>query len=99
MANKSLPYYLLKLGRLTGWLLFVLVLTYLSTGYAMAPQFGFNHLIDSQTALTIHLSLNLVLLGVFAVHASISIYFALKRWGWIKRRTTAPQPRQTTPVE
>lgn len=86
MANRSLQYYLIKISRFTGWVLFVLVLAYIITGYALAGLYGFDKLMSSEMALRIHRSFDLLLVFVFLVHAGITIYFALKRWGWIKQR-------------
>lgn len=81
-------YYLIKTARLSGWLLFFLVLLYILTGFSLCgePAF-FQRLVDSQTALTVHKIFEWPLVTVFLVHSLITIYFALRRWGWIKRRT------------
>jgi hypothetical protein len=86
MAKKRLNYYLLKLARLSGWLLLPLVLTYLVTGFRMCNHFGLHHLIDRKTATEIHRLFEWPLVSVFLLHASTTIYFALRRWGWIKNR-------------
>jgi succinate dehydrogenase/fumarate reductase cytochrome b subunit len=87
MAHKDyFMLYLLKTGRITGWVLFVLVLAYLLTGYAMCGKFDVSRLISKAQGEIIHKNFDLVLLWAFAMHAGISMYFALRRWGWIKYR-------------
>jgi hypothetical protein len=96
MAARNIYYYLIKLGRLSGWLLLIMVLTYITTGYAMTSEFHLDQLIDVQAARAIHLSFGRVVLVIFLVHAAISVYFALKRWGWIQRRPKpSPQAQET----
>jgi hypothetical protein len=41
--------------------------------------------IDTQTALIIHQLFDWPLVAAFAVHAATSVYFAMKRWRWIKK--------------
>ncbi len=87
MPKRNLNYYLLKLARVSGWLLLPLMLVYLVTGFALCGKFGFSRLIDLQTALLIHQIFDWPLIVVFAVHSSVTVYFAMRRWGWIKKRT------------
>ncbi len=87
MAGKNIHYYLIKTARISGWVLLVLMIVYLSTGFALCGKLGFGGLIDLQTALVIHQIFDWPLVAVFVVHASITIYFALRRWGWIKTKT------------
>jgi hypothetical protein len=47
---------------------------------------------DLKTALAIHQIFDWPLVGLFLVHASITSYFALRRWGWIKNRGKRCQP-------
>ena len=51
MPKRNLNYSLLKLARLSGWVLLPLMLVYLATGFALCGHFGFSRLIDLQTAL------------------------------------------------
>ncbi len=82
-------YYLIKTARVTGWLLFVLVLVYILTGFALCGKLGFDQFIDYQTALDIHQILDWPLVAIFLVHSLVTIYFAMRRWGWIKPRSKA----------
>jgi hypothetical protein len=86
MRPKTVHYYLLKLARLSGWLLLPLMIIYIGTGFALCGMFGFSRWIDYQIALVIHRVFDWPLLIAFAAHASITTYFAMRRWGWIKNR-------------
>ncbi len=88
----NLNYYLLKIARITGWLLFVLVLVYILTGFALCGKLGFDQCIDLQTALGIHQILDWPLVSIFLVHSLVTIYFAMRRWGWIKPRNKPAKP-------
>ncbi len=85
--RRRLNYYLIKTARLSGWLLLPLMVIYIGTGFALCGMFGFSHLIDLRTALEIHRVFDWPLVIAFAVHTSITTYFAMRRWRWIKRRT------------
>ena len=63
-----------------------MVVLYIGTGFALCGMFGFDGLIDFQKALVIHQIFDWPLVGAFLVHASITSYFAMRRWGWIKSR-------------
>jgi hypothetical protein len=54
MAARSWNYYLVKTARVSGWLLFLLVLLYIVTGFALCGEFGFDRMIGEQPALSIH---------------------------------------------
>ena len=86
MPGKTLHYYLLKLARLSGWLLLPLVIIYIGTGFALCGKLGISQWMDLQTALEIHKIFDWPLVGLFLLHATITSYFAMRRWGWIKNR-------------
>jgi len=86
MLTKNVHYYLVKLARLSGWLLFVLMLLYIVTGFVLCGEPGFANLCDPRTALRIHKIFEWPLVGAFLTHSAITIYFALRRWGWIKTK-------------
>ena len=65
MARRNVNFYLLKLVRISGWVLFLLMLVYIATGYALCGEFGFARLIDPQTALRVHKELDVPLVVVF----------------------------------
>lgn len=83
MAGKGVHYYLIKVNRFTGWLLFFLVGVYLITGFSLCGMFGFNRIISAQGALVIHKFFDWPLVISFLVHSVISMYYAFRRWGWI----------------
>ncbi|MGD0899846.1 MAG: hypothetical protein ABR915_18595 [Thermoguttaceae bacterium] len=86
MARRNTHYYLVKIARLSGWLLLPLMVLYILTGFALCGMLGFDDLIDYQQALWIHRIFDWPLVAAFLVHSSITTYFALRRWGWIKNR-------------
>ena len=88
MVRIRVNYYLMKVLRISGWLLLVVVLAYLVTSFAYCGRFGFSRMINPEVARVIH-TLDLLfwpLVVAFPTHALIAIYFALRRWGWIKKR-------------
>ncbi len=87
MARRNIYYWLMKLVRLSGWLLLPLMVIYLVTGFSLCGQFHVNRWISHGLALAIHRVLEWPLVGIFLVHAVIAIYFAFRRWGWIKSRS------------
>ena len=89
MAIKRLNYYLMKIARASGWLLLLLMILYILTGFALCGEYGVSKLIDAQTALKIHQVFEWPLIVVFLAHASVTSYFAFRRWGWIRKRTRA----------
>jgi hypothetical protein len=101
MAKKNVHFYLIRLGRLAGWLLLPLVVLYLLTGFALCGEFGVDGWIDYQTALSVHRLFEWPLIGTFVVHAAVTVYFSLRRWGWIRSRPckqVSPRPLTgTTP--
>jgi len=94
MTAKSWNYYLVKTARLSGWLLFLLVLLYIVTGFALCGELGVDRIIDEQSALSIHKIFEWPLVVTFVAHSVVTIYFAFRRWGWIKTRV--PTSRSTT---
>jgi len=87
MLRRNTHYYLVKAVRISGWLLFGLVLLYIVTGFSIRGEFGLNRLITLETAAKIHIIFEWPLIAVFGVHSAVAIYFAFRRWGWIKGRT------------
>jgi hypothetical protein len=85
MASKSVNYFVMKVNRLSAWVLLALMAIYIVTGFALCGKLGVSRLIDTQTALFIHQMFDWPLVAALAVHAATSIYFAVKRWRWIKK--------------
>jgi len=86
MARRNVHYYLIKAARISGWLLLMLMLVYLVTGFAMRGEFGLGHLLTADEAKVIHQDFRWPLVVAFLIHALTTIYFAMRRWGWIKKR-------------
>jgi len=84
MARRSLHYYLMKTARTTGWVLLGLMVVYIVTGFSLCGKLGMSGLLDIQSALVIHRLFDWPLVAVFVVHSSITVYFALRRWRWIR---------------
>ncbi|HOM17164.1 MAG TPA: hypothetical protein PLQ00_07530 [Thermoguttaceae bacterium] len=91
MAGRSIHYYLIKLARLSGWLLFFLMLIYIITGLTLRGDFNLQETIELELALGIHQKLVWPLVAMFSVHSGLEIYFALRRWGWSKPRASEPR--------
>lgn len=89
MARKSVNFYFVKTVRISGWILFFIMILFITTGFALCGKFGFSKLISSQKALTIHKIFDLPLILLFLVHSLIGIYLAFRRWRWIGKRTKA----------
>ena len=88
MAKRSVNYYLIKLVRITGWCLLVLLPAFVISGYIMCGEFGFDRLAEAQQALVVHKALDIPLVVLCLLHALTSTYLAFRRWGWITKRST-----------
>ncbi|HIQ23254.1 MAG TPA: hypothetical protein EYH34_18675 [Planctomycetes bacterium] len=98
MAGRSVHYYLVKTARLSGWCLFGLVLLYILTGFSLCGRYGVEEWISYRTALALHKVFEWPLIGTFLVHSLVTIYFAMRRWGWIKRRAPTAAVRRRTVI-
>ena len=86
MARGKVNYWLMKTARLSGWLLLPLMILYILTGFALCGEYGFARVISAQAAPDVHQLFEWPLIVIFLAHSSTTIYFALRRWGWIKKR-------------
>ena len=98
-----------KVSKYSGWLLFLLIVIYVVTGLSYAGYFGFENLIDVQTASLIHNNLYLlaVLLVLMFLHCCLRFLIRLKNRFRKKEgpaqgppQTVAPQPmspQETSP--
>ena len=84
--HRTRNYIFIKTLRMAGWCLLALVTAYIVTGYAMSGEYGFQRLMDAQTAKWWHRLLHLPLLVLAAAHAATASFFAWLRW--FKRRRT-----------
>ena len=87
MTKRSVNFYLLKTVRISGWVLFFIMVLFIATGFALCGKFGFSKVLSTQKALTIHKIFDFPLILLFLVHSLTAIYLAFRRWGWIKKRT------------
>ncbi len=90
MPNRNLHYYLIKTARVSGWILLPLMVLFIITGFSLRGEFGLSRVVALPTALAIHRVFEWPLVAVFVAHAAITIYFAMRRWGWIRTRTCTP---------
>ena len=89
MAKKTVNYYLVKIVRITGWILFLIMVLFITTGFALCGKYGFGKIISTQAALRIHKIFDMPLIVFFLAQSLVAIYLAFRRWGWIKKRKTA----------
>jgi thiosulfate reductase cytochrome b subunit len=68
--------YLLKLGRISAWILLVFMVLFILSGYAWEERI----IMPLQQARWIHTQLDTCLVFFFLVHALICAKFALRRW-------------------
>ncbi len=86
MAKRTVHFYLIKLSRLSAWLLMAVVISSILTGLTLTGEYGLARLISTDRALALHKTLVWPLIVLFGLHSVISIYFTFRRWGWIKTR-------------
>jgi hypothetical protein len=72
----KLDRYLIKLSRFSAWILLVLMILFIISGYAWTDRI----LMPLQQARWIHTQLDTCLVFFFLVHVLISARFALRRW-------------------
>ena len=89
--RKPFTVHVVRAVRLSGWFLLVLMILYISSGYALVGELGLDRVMSLPTAEGLHLHWKLDrLLGLgLLVHVGGSVYLAMRRRGWIgpKRRT------------
>jgi len=86
MPGENYRALLWKIDRIAAWILLVLMIFFLISGYSMTSEYGMNSVIDRVTATQIHISLSELVVLFFAIHAGIQIYFALIRRGIIGKK-------------
>ena len=82
MAERSVTFYFVRISRVAAWLLLVVLLLYMVSGYALCGRYGADRLMDSQLALAIHDDLDVPFFVLLAVHGGVGAYLAMRRWGW-----------------
>jgi thiosulfate reductase cytochrome b subunit len=83
MVSKTL---LLKIDRASAWILLVLMILFIVSGYSLTSEYGMNKVMPWVAAVQIHINLSELLVIFFVIHSSVRIYFALIRWGIIGRK-------------
>jgi hypothetical protein len=68
---------LIRVNRVSAWMLLVLMITYIVTGYAWSERI----IMSPSEAIYWHTNLDLYLVFFFLVHILISAKFALRRYG------------------
>lgn len=76
MKKMNMNRYLIRISRISAWILLVLMIIFLVSGYAWADRI----IMPVGQARWMHTQLDTWLVIAFLVHALISIKFALKRW-------------------
>ncbi len=80
MNSSKVLRYLIKIERWSCWFLFVLLILFFVSGYSVAGMYGFEKIMSKRLALTIHSTLHIPTLVLFAIHMAIRLYFTIKRW-------------------
>jgi len=73
-----------KINRISGYVLFPVILVFMVSGFGMTGNYGFDRLLSAETGRQIHQTLLWPVIGLFFIHSLVSWYFAFRRWGWIK---------------
>ena len=84
MARRTFHWYLHKVNRISGYLLFVVIALMIVSGLATAGRHGFDRVLSLEEAMKLHTAMRWPVIGLFLIHASVSWYFSFRRWGWIK---------------
>ncbi len=85
MKKRKPIYTLVKVCRASAYLLFLVMLLFVTTGLALCGDYGMERLISVRHALLIHKLFDWPLIGLFLVHSGAALYLAMRRWGWVKR--------------
>jgi hypothetical protein len=85
MTARNRWYYMVKVSRLSGYLLFFVMLLFVFTGFALCGKYGVDRLISPRDALAIHQLFDVPLVILFALHSAAVLYLSIRRWGWLKR--------------
>jgi len=85
---------LVKISRISAWLLLFLMILFIITGYSITGKYYMYKLIDPDFADKIHLLFDVPIIILFVIHSGIQVYYAFKRWGWIKKRKEIKKPKK-----
>lgn len=71
--------------RINSWVLLLLVMLYIITGFGITGGYGFNMIFEPEASLYLHSSLTMPFLIALVIHVGIRFMNLLKRWGiWQK---------------
>jgi len=80
MEKTKLYSLLLRVERISGWVLLPLIVVYFISGFAMAGDYGLNSAVSLRLAHNLHTILHVPLLIFFVLHAGPAVFFAVRRW-------------------
>ena len=75
----NVNFWLLKASRISAYVLLVLSVMYLVTGFSMTGLYGMHRFVDKGLAAYVHLNLHLPFILLLVLHCGIDVYFVLKR--------------------
>lgn len=74
MSGRKLLSLLVKIDRKSVWLLFILMILFIISGYRLTGKYGMERIMSLEMAEYIHLTLDVVLIALFAIHSCVWIY-------------------------
>ena len=76
--------FLVKINRISGWLMLIIIVIYMISGYALTKHIkDFEpYLMSRELASYLHTTLDIYMMPVFLAHVLINAKFTLKRWGF-----------------
>ena len=89
MPESNLNYYFIKITRISGWALLVVMLLCIGSGLSMCSRLGFDRLFDPHAAEQVHKDFSWPLIVLTGVHSAAAVYVAFRRWGWIGKEQKA----------
>ena len=67
MAQRSVHWTLQKINRISGYILFPLILIFMVSGFGMTGNYGFDRLLSAETGRQIHQTLLWPVIGLFLI--------------------------------
>lgn len=80
MKKLNIDSILHKCVRISGWLLFVMIIIYFISGYALVHEHGFDKLLARKYARMLHCVMDIPFLILLVMHVFPNIYFRVKRF-------------------
>lgn len=69
---------LLKAHKIAGWLLLIVIILYLLTGYSISGRYNFN-IIDKTLAVYLHSNMDILLLFLLIIHIGVWIFIRIRQ--------------------